>query len=133
MEILIAPIGAALLVFLSAAVQHLSTVISRGVAFVMTDRSTPLSAEGFSGRAKRTLQNNLESAAMMVPLGLAGAMLGNATPIAITAAYIYVGTRVGFTLSYWFGISVARSAFWGVGMVTIAMVGISIVGQFLAQ
>ncbi len=132
MEVLIAPIGAALLVFLSATVQHLSTVISRGVGFVMTDRSAPLSAEGFSGRAKRTLQNNLESAAMMVPLGLTAAILGEASQFTITAAYIYVGTRIGFTLCYWFGISVARSVFWGVGMATIVTIGISTLGQYLA-
>lgn len=70
---------------------------------------------------------------MMVPLGLVVAILGGGTRIAITAAYIYVGTRIGFTLSYWFGISVARSVFWGVGMVTIAIVGISALGQFMAM
>ena len=63
----IALLTAGALVFVSAAVQHLNTVGSKGLAFVFTDRASPLSREGFAGRAARTLQNNLESAAMVVP------------------------------------------------------------------
>lgn len=114
-------LAAGALVFVSAAVQHLNTVGSKGLAFVFTDRSTPLSREGFAGRAARTLQNNLESAAMVVPAGATLAVLGASSPVAEIAAAIYVAARVAFTLSYWTGVNALRSASWGIGMAMIAV------------
>lgn len=121
MFVTIALIAAGALVFVSAAVQHLNTVGSKGVAFVFTDRATPLSREGFAGRAARTLQNNLESAAMVVPAAAALLVLGASNPLIEGAAAIYIAARVGFTLSYWTGVNALRSASWGVGMAMIAV------------
>ena len=129
MDILIAPITAGLLVFISAAVQHLSTVRAKGIGFVMTDRSAPLADGGFAGRAKRTLQNNMESGAMMIPLSLSAILLDAQGTLLVSAAYIYAATRVGFTLSYWFALNPLRSAFWGVGMAMIAIIGGSTLTQ----
>ena len=41
--------------------------MERGTPYVIGDRSTPPSLEGFFGRATRTLANNIESALMWVP------------------------------------------------------------------
>ncbi len=116
----IALLTAGALVFVSAAVQHLNTVGSKGFAFVFTDRATPLNRDGFAGRAARTLQNNLESAGMVAPA--AGMLLAaGANSMVVTgAALIYAAARIGFTLSYWAGVNKARSLFWGVGMAMIA-------------
>lgn len=114
-------LAAGALVFVSAAVQHLNTVGSKGLAFVFTDRATPLSREGFAGRAARTLQNNLESAAMVAPAAATLLLLGASSPVIEGAAAIYVAARVGFTLSYWSGVNALRSANWGVGMAMIAV------------
>ncbi|WP_338723033.1 MAPEG family protein [Devosia sp. XK-2] len=107
------------LVFISAAVQHLNTVGSRGLAFIFTDRSTPLGREGFSGRAARTLQNNLESAGMVVPAAMILVVTDAENALITGAALTYAAVRIGFTLSYWAGINKLRSFFWGVGMATI--------------
>jgi len=120
MNVLIAPLGAGALVAISALVQHLNTVGSKGVGFVFTDRATPLSRDGFAGRAARTLQNNLESAAMVTPPALVIAALGSETDVIVTTALIYLAARVGFTAAYWFGINKARSASWAIGMAAIA-------------
>jgi uncharacterized MAPEG superfamily protein len=117
----IALLTAGALVFVSAAVQHLNTLGSKGLAFVFTDRAAPLSREGFAGRAARTLQNNLESAAMVVPAALTLLMTGAESVVISGAAVIYMTARVGFTLSYWSGINRLRSLFWGVGMAMIAV------------
>src|ERR1700730_14543138 len=61
---------AAALIWLSVLVQHLNNVKSKGTAFVMSDRSTPLDEGGFTGRATRTLRNNMESALMYAPVAL---------------------------------------------------------------
>jgi hypothetical protein len=60
-------IVAAVLVWLSALVQHLSNVSERGPQYVMSDRSVSPPSQGFFGRATRTLANNIESALMWVP------------------------------------------------------------------
>lgn len=121
----IAVLTAGALVFVSAAVQHLNTVGSKGLAFVFTDRASPLSREGFAGRAARTLQNNLESAAMVVPATLTLLVLGADNPVASGAALAYALVRVGFTLSYWTGVNRLRSLFWGLGMAMIAALTVS--------
>ncbi|MCP8884187.1 MAPEG family protein [Devosia sp. XJ19-1] len=124
----IALLAAGALVFLSAAVQHLNTVGSKGLAFIFTDRATPLSREGFAGRAARTLQNNLESAGMVVPAAMVLLVAGVDSVVVTGAALIYAVTRAGFTLSYWAGISKLRSFFWGLGM---AMIGVLTVNAML--
>ena len=60
-------IVAAVLVWLSALIQHLSNVSERGSQYVLSDRSVPPPLQGFFGRATRTLANNIESALMWVP------------------------------------------------------------------
>ena len=120
----IALLTAGALVFISAGVQHLNTIGSKGLAFVFTDRATPLSRDGFAGRAARTLQNNLESAGMVAPAAMVLLVLGVSNPIVTGAALIYAGARVGFTLAYWAGVNKARSFFWGLGMAMIAVLTI---------
>src|SRR5690606_28344570 len=112
----IALLTAGTLVFVSAAVQHLNTVGSKGLAFVFTDRAAPLDRVGFSGRAARTLQNNLESAGMIVPVATLLLVTSTDNAVVSVAAIAYSLARVGFTLSYWTGINKMRSMFWGIGM-----------------
>lgn len=117
----IAILTASALVFISAAIQHFKTVAARGLRFVMSDRSTPLTNEGFAGRATRTLQNNLESAAMFVPPALLLLVLGTDSQIVPLAAGVYSLARIGFTLAYWAGLNPLRSLFWTLGMAAIAI------------
>lgn len=129
----IALLTAGALVFVSAAVQHLNTVGTKGLAFVFTDRTTPLSREGFAGRAARTLQNNLESAGMVVPAATMLLVLDTDSLLVSGAALVYAAVRVGFTLSYWSGINRLRSLFWGTGMAMIAVLHIAAITTALSQ
>lgn len=113
--------GISCLVFFSAAVQHASTVLSRGVGFVMSDRSTPLDEGGFPGRAKRTLQNNLESALMMAPLAVILLVLDLSTSTTQVTCAVYLAARVSFTLAYWLGWNPVRSVSWAIGMLAVAV------------
>ena len=118
---LVAILTAGFLVFLSAAIQHANTVSTLGLGFVFTDRAKPLAREGFAGRAARTLQNNLESAAMFVPGAAIVTLLDRTDAVTMLAAGTYIAARLGFTASYWFGASRPRSFFWGIGMAAIAV------------
>ena len=114
---MISVIFAALLVWLSALVQHFSNVSRRGREYVISDRSVPPEMQGFYGRATRTLANNIESALMWVPPLVIILMLHRMTKASELSAEIYVVARVVFTLSYWFKIQGVRSLAWLVGMI----------------
>ena len=128
MEIIVL-IGVACLIFLSAAVQHAGTVIMRGVGFVISDRSDPMPETGFSGRARRTLQNNLESAAMMLPLVVVLLVTGTGNLTTQAAGGVYLLARFGFSLAYWLGISTVRSVSWAIGMAAIAVTFASVLSK----
>lgn len=116
---LVALLGMGGLTFVAAAAQHLHTVCSKGVRFVMTDRSQPLSDDGFAGRSARALRNTVESAAMYGPAVVVLVLVAGQTFLTEIAASVYIVARAGFLLAYWAGINRLRSAFWAAGMAAI--------------
>ena len=115
---------AAVMVWLSALVQHFSNLSQRGPQYLMSDRSVSPMLEGFFGRATRTLANNIESALMWVPIVIVILMLHRMNWVTQFAAATYIGARVVFALSYWFKIPVGRSLAWFVGMVCCGTVAV---------
>ncbi|MFI4975234.1 MAG: MAPEG family protein [Caulobacterales bacterium] len=113
----ISVIFAAVLVWLSALVQHVSNVVLRGTPYVVGDRSMPPAMEGFFGRATRTLANNIESALMYVPPVVVILVLHRTTGASQLSAETYIGARVVYALSYWLKIPFVRSLAWFVGMI----------------
>lgn len=120
----ISVVFAALLVWLSALVQHFSNVSQRGPQYVVSDRSVSPPLEGFFGRATRTLANNIESALMWVPPVVVILLLHRTTWASQLSAETYIGARVVFALSYWFKIPVVRSLAWFVGMICCGAVAV---------
>lgn len=115
-------IVAAVLVWLSALVQHLSNVSERGPQYVMSDRSVAPPLQGFFGRATRTLANNIESALMWVPPVVIILILHRTTWLSQLFAAAYICARIIFALSYWLKIPVVRSLAWFAGMICCAAV-----------
>jgi len=113
----ISVVFAAVLVWLSALVQHVSNVLARGSQYVISDRSVPPSLAGFFGRATRTLANNIESALMWMPPAMLILVSHHTSSISQLAAETYIGTRTVYVLAYWLKIPVVRSMAWLVGMV----------------
>lgn len=115
-------IVAAVLVWSSALVQHLSNVSERGPKYVISDRSIAAPLRGFFGRATRTLANNIESALMWVPPVVVILLLHRTTWLSQSFAAAYICARIVFVLSYWLKISVVRSLAWFAGMICCAAV-----------
>ena len=120
----ISVVFAALLVWLSALVQHFSNVSQRGPQYVVSDRSVSPPMEGFFGRATRTLANNIESALMWAPPVIVLLLLHRTTWASQLSAETYIAARVVFALSYWFKIPVVRSLAWLVGMICCGAVAV---------
>ena len=89
MELMSAVFSSAL-VFVAVLVQHLTNVSRKGVGYVLSSRSEPPAADGFAGRAARTLQNNLESWPMYAPVALAIVVLHKELNLSYYAALIYM-------------------------------------------
>ena len=115
-------IVAAVLVWLSALIQHLSNVSERGSQYVMSDRSAPPPLQGFFGRATRTLSNNIESALMWVPPMVVILLLHRTSWLSQLFAVVYIGARITFAVCYWLKIPVLRSLAWLAGMICCAVV-----------
>jgi uncharacterized MAPEG superfamily protein len=120
----ISVVFAAVLVWVSALVQHLTNASQRGLRYVVSDRSVPPPMEGFFGRATRTLANNIESAMMYVPPVVIVLVLHRTSWITQLSAATYIGARAVFVLSYWLKIPVVRSLAWFVGMICCAAVAL---------
>ena len=116
------------LVFVAVLVQHLTNVSRKGVGYVLSSRSEPPAADGFAGRATRTLQNNIESCAMYAPVALAIVVLHEGSNLSYYAALIDIVARAVFAFCYWFKVAGLRSTAWLAGMICTA---IMIVGVLL--
>ena len=112
---------AALLVWASALVQHLSNTVLRGSGYVLSDRSDAPEMSGFFGRATRTLSNNMESALMYIPPTLLVIVLGKEGAASHYCAYVYIIARSIYSVSYWLKIPGARSFALLTGMICCAV------------
>lgn len=108
------------LVWVSALAQHLGNILAHGARWVRSDRSQAVPEDGFSGRAARALRNNVESAAMYVPVAVVPLLLHHSSPALAATAGTYAVARAAFTLGYWLRINPLRSGAWALGMVCIA-------------
>jgi uncharacterized MAPEG superfamily protein len=117
---LISVVFSSALVFVAVVVQHIGNVSRRGVSYVMSSRSEPAPTDGFSGRAARTLQNNLESCAMYAPVAIAIVILQRESTITYYAALIYMLARAVFAFCYWLKVEGLRSMAWLGGMICTA-------------
>ena len=118
---LISAIFASALVLLAVLVQHVTNISRSGVSYVLSSRSEPPAADGFAGRAARTLQNNLESCAMYAPVALAIVILHKESILSYWAALIYIVARAVFDFCYWFKVEGIRSTAWLTGIVATAV------------
>ena len=100
---------ASALVWISAIAQHVNNLTVRSARWVASDRSQPIADDGFTGRSTRALRNNLESAAMYVPVALVALFLHPTSAIVSWVPAIYMVFRTTFTLGYWLKINPVRS------------------------
>ena len=73
----------------------------------------------FGLRVERTLQNQLESGALAIPVLGAAAISGLESSAALTAGIIYVLMRVAFVALYYAGVPMIRGAVWTVGNLSL--------------
>ena len=131
---LFAILWSGVLILASVLVQHINTAVTKGPMFVMGDRSQPLTEAGFTGRARRTLQNNLEAAGMFIPAALCLVFTSQSGGETIPwICLVFVIVRTTYTIGYWINVSILRSFSWVFGMICIAALTTMAFQSILAQ
>jgi hypothetical protein len=92
-------IVAGALVWISAVGRHIGNLTTHGAKRVMSDRSQPVSDDGFAGSSARTLRNNVESCAMCVPVAFLSLVLHQSSWATGVTAGVYAAIRTIFTLA----------------------------------
>ena len=114
------------LVWISALAQHINNLAVHGAKWVTSDRSQSIPQDGFSRRPTRAIRNNLELAAMYVPIAVVALTMNEHSPIVTWTATIYMVARTTFTLGYWTEIDALRSFSRLVGMICIAVLAVNL-------
>jgi uncharacterized MAPEG superfamily protein len=114
------------LVRISALAQHVGNLTSHGMQWVAGDRSQAVPDDGFPGHASRALRNNLESAAMWVPIAVVAVARDETSTLLFWVPLVYIVVRTTFTLGYWLRINPMRSLSWLAGMICIAVSAVTV-------
>lgn len=115
-------IGAVILLFLLLNYQGYLVPKTHSLKWGLGSRDEPKPLSVLQGRAARTIANHMESMALFVPLILIAHLIGVSTTLTHWGAGLYLGGRVLFAIFYMGGISVLRSAAWGVSIFGIILV-----------
>ena len=94
------------------AIQGVTNLRERGIAFNAGPRDDPAPLGPIAGRAQRTLDNFKETYPVFIALALGLAVTGRGGGIAETGAWMWFLARIVYVPLYLFGIPWLRSACW---------------------
>ncbi len=98
-----------------------------GFKWGLGPRDEPRDPSVLQGRVSRIVANHLEGMALFAPLVLIAHLIGLSTPLTQWGAILFVAGRVAFSVIYFLGIPVLRSAMWGVAATGTLMVGFELI------
>ena len=79
--------------------------------------------DNFIFRAHRALGNMNESVSIFIIFALVGILSGGEAIWLARAAWVYIGARTAYMICYWFNIKLARSAFFGLSLLSLLALG----------
>jgi uncharacterized MAPEG superfamily protein len=94
-----------------------------GFKWGLGPRDVPRDPSVLQGRVNRIVANHMEGMAMFAPLVLIAHLISLSTPLTQWGAILFVAGRVAFSVVYFLGIPVLRSAMWGVATTGTLMIG----------
>ncbi len=97
-----------------------------GFKWGLGPRDEPRDPSVLQGRVSRIVANHIEGMAMFAPLVLIAHLIGLSTPLTQWGALIFIAGRVAFSVVYFLGIPVLRSAMWGVATTGTLIVGFAV-------
>ncbi len=85
-------------------------------------RDGPREGSVFTGRARRTVANQIEALAVFAPLVLIAHVLEISNTMTIWGAGLFLGARIFYVPAYLLGIPYLRTLIWGAGVAGSVMV-----------
>ena len=111
--------GSVVILLILLLVQASSTVLANGMQWGLGNRDEPAKPGVFSGRAKRTVQNHIESLALFGFAILVVETSDLNSGLTVTGAALYFWARLAYAPVYLIGIPVLRTLIWAVGLAGI--------------
>jgi len=80
----------------------------------------------FTGRARRTVKNQIEAVAVFAPLVLVAHMLEVSNTLTVWGAGLFLGARVFYVPLYLLGVPYLRTLVWGAGFAGSGMIAYAV-------
>lgn len=123
MELTTALILFSILTLMMISFEIFFTYATQGFGYGFSSNRSSVELSPLAGRIKRALQNQTESAAYIVPVLAAGALMGVRGNGVETAALLIILGRAAFALLYYSGIPFARVPAFGLATVSSLWIG----------
>lgn len=107
------------------AIQGADTVIN-APKWGLGARDQARQGSAFTGRARRTVQNQIEAMAAFAPLVLVAHVLDLSGPLTVWGAGLFLGARVLFVPLYLLGVPYLRTLVWGAGFAGTGMIAYAV-------
>jgi len=101
--------------------QGMDTVLN-APAWGLGARDTEREGSAFTGRARRTVRNQIEAIAVFAPLVLVAHVLEISNTLTVWGAGLFLGARVFYVPAYLLGLPYVRTLIWGTGFAGSAMI-----------
>lgn len=118
----LAILGSVALLFAAIMAQSVAGLIAYGPIKQAGPRDGPREPTVFLGRTTRTVQNQVESLVLFVPVALLGTVLGAQSGASALGAMLYLGARAVYLPAYWLGIPFIRTVIFTLGIVGTGLV-----------
>lgn len=100
-----------------------------GLAPLAGNRENMGELPGLAGRAKRAHLNMIENLVLFAALVLIAVVAQKTTPLTALGAMVFFWARLVFAIVYLAGIPWLRTAVWGVSVVGMGMIAVSLLGS----
>ena len=114
-------VACVLLYLIMIMVQASAGVMHHGAAPLIGPRDNLQADSPFVGRAKRAAANMLENMVLFAPLVIVAVETGRTNDLTHIGAGLFLGARIVYAPSYWFGIAI-RPLAWFAGLVGILII-----------
>jgi uncharacterized MAPEG superfamily protein len=133
MTLTVALLSFGLITLFALGVEIMYTYATQGIGFGFSSNRPAVNLSPLGRRIGRAYTNQAESAAYIVPILAAGAVMELATPLAQTAALVIVAGRAWFVLFYYTGLPFVRLiGFLGGSMGTLVVAVLLVQGLMAA-
>lgn len=120
-------VGAVALAVVQVVIAVVAAWAQVGLPVLLGNRDNIPELYGWAGRAARAHRNMLESLVLFAALVLVADAAGVSNAATVLGAQLFLWARVAYAVLYLAGVSIARTAAWGVAMLGLGVIFLQLV------